>query len=265
MKRCKIGIKVSLLLVFATISFLSSHSQALAITIDGQLNDWGVNPAAFGSTDWVPYAGISYVVEDTDPAIDFVDPGWGGQAYDAEALYFKKEGLLANFALVTGFPLQGVNYDTFGDFAFDFDSNGSYEFGLETLGNNGFERKYLYGDATFSPPADHTESGPFDLLTGDKIGKVKLVYNMISYVANDHYVMEFSVPISFFGSFWDDPNGTPEFTLHWTMRCGNDAINLYVPGTGTPTVPEPGTLALLGLGLAGLRLSRLKKKLSKRN
>lgn len=40
--------------------------------------------------------------------------------------------------------------------------------------------------------------------------------------------------------------------FHWTMGCGNDVIE----GQGTPTVPEPGTLLLLGLSLAGLAVYR---------
>ncbi len=36
-------------------------------------------------------------------------------------------------------------------------------------------------------------------------------------------------------------------SIHWTMECGNDNLDF----TTTPT-PEPATLALLGIGLAGL-------------
>jgi hypothetical protein len=42
--------------------------------------------------------------------------------------------------------------------------------------------------------------------------------------------------------------------LHWAMHCGNDTIEGYV---NTPTqVSEPGTIALLGLGLLGLGAAR---------
>lgn len=49
-----------------------------------------------------------------------------------------------------------------------------------------------------------------------------------------------------------DPTGRLEaweyLSLHWGMTCNNDAIE---GGVALPSVPEPGTLSLLGLGVAG--------------
>lgn len=43
---------------------------------------------------------------------------------------------------------------------------------------------------------------------------------------------------------------TQAIFTHYTMRCGNDTLHGYVP------IPEPGTYAILALGLAGLAARR---------
>lgn len=240
---------------------LLASSRAQAVTIDGAVGDWGVNPGPYGSSDWVPSSGVVYTQEDQNPAVDYLNPGYGGQGFDVEAMYFQRDTTFAYFAIISGFPLEGRIYGGApyyaGDVAFDFGADGSYEFGLETGAAN---RGKLYGNPTWNQPL-FTVCGPYDIATGTLLGSVAFGYDKTSYLANGHYAFEFAIPISYFGSFWGDPSGTPKFNMHWTMSCGNDCLELNVPadparGPNIPLTPEPSTYVLLTLGLLGLAAAR---------
>ena len=51
-----------------------------------------------------------------------------------------------------------------------------------------------------------------------------------------------------------DSINDPGIGLHWAMTCANDVIE------GGVKVPEPGTLALLGLSLVGISAARISRK-----
>lgn len=69
-------------------------------------------------------------------------------------------------------------------------------------------------------------------------------------------MFEFSLPFSYFGSYWSNPLETPEFSFQWTMSCGNDCLRLDVPFGTVPMSPEPTTYAMLLMGTAGLFLAK---------
>ena len=126
-----------------------SGAAAAAFTIDGNLNDWGIN-----HTTWAPSAGIHATVEDqTGSGSFFLAPGWGGQAYDAEALYAQILGNTLYIALATGHnpttaQNPGANSYGAGDFAIDFGKNGSYEVGINVITGGFGVAGGVYGGAT---------------------------------------------------------------------------------------------------------------------
>ncbi len=101
---------------------------------------------------------------------------------------------------------------------------------------------------------------PTSILSGTDVGTGTVAYTTVGqndygqWAGDLHYFYEVSVPLSSFGTNWFPDN---TFALQWTQNCANDSI--LIDPIVTTTVPEPGTLALLPLGLIGLARIRRRK------
>jgi len=246
-----------LLLLFL---FCGSCQAAFGFGLDGSLAEWGATPGAWGpGSDWVPLPGIHYAVEDYQPgtADGFVDPGFGGQTFDVEAMYATRDSENLYFAVVTGFPSLGFQGWSPSPIAIDFGSDGTYEYGIDFVAEEASNVGNLYKPESWTQgPYNNWGYGvvgylayPVDMVNPSLAlnpAVANLVYNNLYYGATGHYVIEGFMPISAFDTDWRDV-----FTMHWTMGCGNDFIHLGV-------IPEPATLALFGLGLLGAVMRRRK-------
>lgn len=247
-------------------------SPAHAFIIDGNFNDWGLQRTNSAS-DWAPNSTVrKWVIEDqTGSTGTYLNPGWGGQRYDAEALYISWDSSNVYIALVTGLPPNnpqnpaGNSYGP-GDFLFDFGSNGSTEFGLVTTNSAGKSPGGFYAVSAvnyglWSSPGVLAGSGnpaiyPVSVAAGNLLTNASLVYssttfnNMGIYASDQHYFAEAAIPISAFGSHWTSGGPTEKFSLQWAALCANDLVTLNVP------VPSPSTLVLMFILLCSLFMLR---------
>ena len=232
------------------------------------LDQIGVVP----ETHWIPTS--SNVIYSLDDSVgkgptgygNYVGPGYGGQAFDAEAIYASVANSRLYFGVVTGTKNGWVEGFLPGDLAIDIGNKGTYEYGVETTGlthgygePSGYHAPSLLAGNIYKVTSwgqglnnwldglgnQGYVSAPTEILGIDTKTYTSQAIDDFGYYdlgiigGEQHYLIQGSIPISDF-SGW---NG--EFTLHWTQTCGNDFVKVSA-------TPEPASFSLLGLGLLGL-------------
>ncbi|WP_456433213.1 hypothetical protein, partial [Thermosulfuriphilus sp.] len=231
---------LSSLLGLMLIVFLVSRVQAFSVNVDGDLSDWGVVPG----TDWSPLSGAFFAEEDNAPnSSGYIGPGYGDQPYDVEALYVTWDSAKLYLAIVTGFPQEGRDYNSLhfdaGDIAIDKDTNGTYDYAFRIAGP---EAGNLYSVSSWEDVyySSHAEANPYRMDSGVLLGSGFLSYVKWSGwddndLASQRYIVEVAIPLSLM------PSPLGHFTVHWTVECGNDYLDVQAIHT-----PEPATLILIG-------------------
>ncbi|TCO83372.1 uncharacterized protein (TIGR03382 family) [Plasticicumulans lactativorans] len=227
---------------------------AAAITIDGNLADWGLHRNGLAS-DWVPDAGIHYVVDDFTTGPNNI----GGQGNDVEAMYLKIDTGTLYIALVTGHDPATVQNTTAkkyarGDLAINFtgpDYDDSFEFAISTATRNGFKQGGVYAVFNWN---HGLAPGHADTVTtiarGLLIGQAELAISS-SFTGmgegpqgHKHWAYEAAVPLSLFDGFIDE-----KLWVQWTTTGAADVLRVDPPLT---SVDAPPALALFALGVPAL-------------
>ncbi len=258
---------------------------AMALIVDGNLSDWGVNVADQNQSTFNFAVNIgllgSHVEDQDDLAGDsgYLGPNIGGQNFDAEMMAVALTGGRFYISIVTGQrPDNGLARYNPGDLII---TTAGGTFGLEvgggagggagsaiaagatgstyTLNSSGFTTAHANANAQQTAgsiwgnvdwlldPISPKVPVQFAINGGSTfVGLADYIYTRNT-VTSQHAIIELSFPAAWFAG-----NSIESFT--WRPSCGNDELQVMVP--------EPASLGLMLLGVAAVVRSNRRRSIA---
>jgi hypothetical protein len=180
----------------------------------------------------------------------YLNPGWGGQAYDAEALYLswqtKADGqTYLNVGLITGHNPTATAGNSYGrgDFAIDFGRDGSWDFGILTANRTSTLRQGdvvattnanwstgLWSDpACMTRPLQLRHQGHQRHRCGQRHPRHLLGLHEHGHPRRHALVLRNGNPGQRLRHPLARASPSETFDIQWTMLCANDIITLDPP------------------------------------
>jgi len=233
--------------ILAITTLLVMAMPAAAYTIDGYIDDWGVNPTndpansdRLNGSSLIPAPGISYAIPNgnadrsygvSGSNISNINNSTCPEWCDIEAMYVDHNSTHILVMIITSMPKTGMNWRSDhvqpGDLAFDFNDDGVFEYGVKIVKND---------DSGFGNVGE-IYSNPTWAVLDPGTGRTEIASIISGTLATETATICYTGTAGTIAGIPDGPSSTlPDDTFWDPARCGypnplttNEIIEIAIP------------------------------------